>query len=304
MGRFSYRHSGCDVVSDLELPEWRAFARDDASAPEEADIRIALGETLPPADVDSDPAIAADHVRFAIEGAGEWDIAGGSDIAIRPLAAADPAALRLYTLGTAWGVLGYQRGWAMLHASAVMGPRGAVLFCGPERAGKSTIAAAMAERGCPLVSDDLSRVVPGRADRPSAIYPSAVRHKLWSDAVDGLALSAREQSRDLVQEGKFHLPTSRHVALEHPVPLVGIYALRFGEALAIERETGGDAARMLLAETAYRPQIVERMGRLAEQGVYAARIAAGVPIYRLTRPRDLAQVGSVCDAVRAHMEAG
>ncbi|WP_233994302.1 hypothetical protein [Erythrobacter litoralis] len=292
-------------MSELELPEWQAFALAGADAAiDETDIAIRLGDTLEAAPVpDHLPEVEGDTVRFSVPDTGKWEVSAGNAIEVHPLAGADPIAVRLFTLGTAWGVTGYQRGWPMLHGSAVMGPKGAVLFCGRQGAGKSTLAAALAERGCPLVSDDLSRAVPGRADRPTMLYPSSVRHKLWEEAIAGLGMTGREKVRDHMQMEKFHIATERHVPLDQPVPLVAIYALRFGGEIAIEREMGGDAAHMLLAQTAYRPRFLEAMGRLTEQAVYAAQISASVPIHGLTRPRDFGQLDAVCDRILAHMES-
>lgn len=282
------------------MPEWRAFAA--AEAPVEPDIRIVLAEQLKVAPaLNHIPEVEGASVRFSVPETGSWQITGGREIAVEPRPDADDIAVRLFTLGTAWGVLGYQRDWAMLHGSAVMGPKGAVLFCGWQGAGKSTFAAALAERGFPLVSDDLSRVVPGRADRPTMLFPSSTRHKLWNDAIAGLGLTEREQVQDHLQTEKYHIATERHVPLEHPVPLVGIYSLIFDEGLAIERQSGGDAAKMLLAHTVYRPRFLEAMSKLAEQAVYAARIAASVPIYKFKRPRDLTQIGAACDQMITHL---
>jgi hypothetical protein len=302
MGPFRYRHSGLLVESGLELPEWHAFVAADAGEPD-VTIRIvdALGEAAPP---NHTPVMEGEALRFSVPEVGTWRISGGRLIEIEPYG--DPASIevRLFTLGSAWGTLGYQRGWAMLHGSAVLGPRGAVLFCGPQGAGKSTMAAALAQRGLPLVSDDLSRVEPGRADKPTRLWPSSTRHKLWAEAIEVLGLSARERVQDYFRADKFHLESSTSVPVDLPVPLVGIYALEFGETCAIERLRGGGAASSVLRETIYRPLFLEAMGRLAEQAVYAAQIAASVPVWRLTRPADLAQLSDVSARLIGHLAEG
>ena len=299
MPLYTYRHSGCLVLSELELPEWHAFAVEDS---DETDVAIrfaeALGEAAPP---DHVPVMEGEALRFAVPEVGTWRISGGRLIEVEPFGEPTAVELRLFTLGSAWGTLGYQRGWAMLHGSAVLGPKGAVLFCGPQGAGKSTMAAALAVRGLPLVSDDLSRVVPGRADRGTLIYPSSTRHKLWTEAIDTLELGGSALVQDYFRAEKFHLETRHVIVLDQPVPLVAVYALEFGERLASERLSGSGAATAVLKETIYRPLFLEAMGRLAEQAVYAARIAATVPIHRLTRPRDLAQLDRVCEHLLAAM---
>lgn len=296
---FLYRHSGCLVRSELELPEWHAFAVDDGSEPD-VSIRFAgePGDAAPP---NHSPVMDGDALRFSVPDVGTWRVSGGNEIAIQPCRDPTSIEVRLFTLGSAWGALGYQRGWPMLHGSAVLGPKGAVLFCGPQGAGKSTLAAALAQQGLPLVSDDLSRAEPGRADKATRLWPSSTRHKLWAEAIAALGLSGRERVQDYFRAEKFHLESSTSVPVELPVPLVGIYALEFGDSFAIERLRGGGAATSVLRETIYRPLFLEAMGRLPEQAVYAARIAASVPVWRLTRPADLAQLSDVSARLTDHL---
>ena len=138
MTRYSYRHSGCLVHSELELPEWHAFAVKDGAEPD-VTIRLAeeLGAAAPP---NHTPVMDDDALRFSVPDVGTWRISGGNEIAIQSYGDPSSIEVRLFTLGSAWGTLGYQRGWAMLHGSAVLGRQGAVLFCGPQGAGKSTLA--------------------------------------------------------------------------------------------------------------------------------------------------------------------
>lgn len=300
MGRFHYRHSGILVSSELALPEWHAFAVEgDEMGEPDAVIRFdeVLEQGSPP---DHAPVVDGDALRFTSKGVGTWRVRGGTEIAIHPLGDPNSIEVRLFTLGSAWGTLGYQRGWAMLHGSAVAGPEGAALFCGPQEAGKSTMAAGMVRQGYSLVGDDLSRVVPGRADRASELYPSSTRHKLWQEAIDALALSERDKVQDYFRADKYLLETDRSVLVGHPVPLGRIYMLEFGDSFKIEPVSGADAAKALLKETAYRPRFLEAMGKLPEQAVYAAQIAATADVYRLIRPRDLAQLDEVCERVTDH----
>ena len=70
-----------------------------------------------------------------------------------------PAVLEHRIVATAVPLLASEMGDAVLHASAVVGGDGAVLFCGPSGRGKSTLARAsglpvLAEDGAVLVSDE------------------------------------------------------------------------------------------------------------------------------------------------------
>jgi hypothetical protein len=86
-----------------------------------------------------------------------------------------------YFLGPILGLLLRMRGFTCLHASALAIGGRAVLFAGEEGAGKSTIAAALAQRGHAVISDDISAL----EERGSEILviPSFPCLSLWSDSV-------------------------------------------------------------------------------------------------------------------------
>ena len=123
-----YRHSGLTIASEIELPEWVNFACGLAGEP---DIEIVLSDgRSPPFPADGSTFVAGDAAGFRVAGVGGWQVEGGRRITLYPSLAADPAELRLFTLGSAWGLLGYQRRQAMWHGSAVEVGGRAVLFCG------------------------------------------------------------------------------------------------------------------------------------------------------------------------------
>ena len=288
-----YRHSGLLVGSQIELEAWEAFRIDDEGEP---DVTISLSdEPCPDCPTDGTAATDADSVRFTIEGVGGWQVQEGRRILLHPSLSADPRELQLFTLGSAWGLLGYQRGQAMWHGSAVeLGGR-CVLFCGEAGEGKSTMAAGMIASGAALVADDLSRASPGEG--ATLLYPSSSRLKLWREAIDHLGWQDRIIVRDWLRDDKFHCRVPAHHAGAGAMPLDAIVVLQSGNELALDRLTGGAALAAVLAGTIYRPEALGEMGLWAQQGAIAAQIAAQAPVYRLTRPRDLAALDENVNAV-------
>lgn len=288
---YRYRHSGLTVASDIALPEWAEFAEADTSAL--PDIRIVLSDE-PCADCPDCDFVAEDNgdVRFAMPGVGGWQVMAGSRIVLHPGLAAVPSEIRLFTLGTAWGALGYQRRHAMWHGSAVMTKAGrTTMFCGGAGEGKSTMAAAMLARGAVLVADDLSRVEPGKG-RP-LIHPSSTRIKLWRTAVDALGWQDRTLERDFMREDKFHCSVAHCAAGQAPIALDEIVVLVTGETIERTVLTGSEAVKAVIAGTVYRPELLDAMSLWAQQGAMAARIVAQCKVTRLTRPRDLARIDEV-----------
>ena len=288
---YYYRHSGLLVRSAIELPEWEAFAQGDPA--QDPDIVIAFGDALARTP-EQLPSGDRKGIHFSVAEVGRWSIARGESIVIEPIVGAPEAELRLFTLGSAWGAAGYQRGLAMLHGSSVRTGGKTLLFCGAQEAGKSTIAAALVERDGLLVADDLSRVDPPAADGGSArIWPSSSRMKLWDEAIDHLGWRGRVVQRDHFRTQKYHLAIDAPVSVE-PLPLDAIILLGWGEGLSLHRLAGGEAVREVLQASCYRPEMLDLMGRTAEQATMVSRIVAATPVYRLVRPRDFTRLDEVC----------
>ena len=279
-----YKHSGLVVSSDLDLPEWAAFA----CAPGKPDVRIVLSDDPCPDCPTEGCDIRGDALCFAVEGVGGWQVEGGHAIRLHPGLAAQPPELRLYTLGSAWAALGYQRGMAMWHASAVARNGYAVLLCGESGQGKSTLAAALVERGANLMSDDLARV--DLSDGQACVYPSATRLKLWSQAIAHLGWQDRIVQQDWYREDKFHCAAPGFKGDASPVRVAAIVSLEEGDSLECAQLTGAPAFETVLRQTLFRPEMVEALNGWGLQGAHVARIVSACPVYRLRRPRDLARL--------------
>jgi len=88
--------------------------------------------------------------------------------------------LATYLTGPILGFVLRRRGHVSLHASAVQVGNGAMMLVGPHGAGKSTIAAALAARGCALITDDVLHVRKTAAGWMAEPFASGL--KLWPDA--------------------------------------------------------------------------------------------------------------------------
>ena len=289
-----YAYSGVLVEADFVVPEWRAFACDDLNPPDIVLRQIAEISDAPPHNVPG--AWDGKSLSFSIEGEGSWAVSDGREIRVAP---ADPARMddaRLFTLGSAWGALGYQRGWTMLHGSAVNADGATGVFCGDADQGKSTLAASLVRRGAALVADDLSRVDIAEARTP-LIHPSAARIKLWDSAIAHLGWEGREMQQDHFRDRKFHVPLETGLAASGPLRIDAVFVLEWGDTLSCEALRGIEAVRALVRASMYRREFLELMGRLPDHVVACTRMASALPVYRLTRPRDLARIDAVCALV-------
>jgi hypothetical protein len=237
--------------------------------------------------------------RLEIAAAGRYLVRQGREVIVQPALGATSAEVHVFLLGTVFGLLCHQRGLFPLHASCVRIGGGAVAFCGSSGTGKSTLAASLVQRGHSLVADDVTAIDIGASSGPM-VLPSMPRMRLWRDSLEALAVPHETLQRDRIELEKYALPV-RGIGqfLAEPLPLRAIFLLRSENAPGLN-----GAARMpamesvaLLTGQIYRRRHAEAMGRKAELFQGVARIANTVPVRRLTRQLDLAQLDEVAAMV-------
>lgn len=131
--------------------------------------------------------------------------------------------LSLFIVSEPLGILLFQRGDILLHASAVKLPNGdGIVFMGEPGAGKSTTAAAFVKAGCNIISDDLVAI--RLIDEIPYLIPSFPQIKLWKKSVEGLGYSYDEVERIVEGANKFAYE-SKYNFDESKVLLKKIYIL-------------------------------------------------------------------------------
>lgn len=294
MAPWRYQYMGLSVVSDLEIPEWAAFAHPGAG--DAADVVIELAGS-PTRQVARAWQVAGDEYRLSLPEAGEYCVRAGRAISVSPVPGADWRAVRVFLLGSAWGALCYQRGLLVLHASAMCVGAGAVAFCAPQGQGKSSLAAWMAARGHPFVSDDLCRIALCEPDM-AVIYPATPRLKLWRETLDRLGWQGVELDHAPFGADKLQHPPAGVACA--PVALRAIYLLEWGES-SIIRLQGYAGLRRLVSAATYRPELLEPLGRLGAYWRQCLELTQRVPVWQLTRPRDFGKMDATVDALIEHI---
>ena len=176
---------------------------------------------------------------------------------------------------------------SVLHASAVEVDGRAVLVMGEAGAGKSTMTAALVNRGLPLVSEDVCAIdVDDRAF--ARVFRGGSRVKLWPESVMGLR--GRDDALPLLVPAsldwhKRFLDCSARMTAAESLPIAAIVTL--------ERTTDVDAPRftelrahdklLCLLANGYAARMVRPDDRADELSRVSA-LAQQVPLLRLTYP--------------------
>ena len=232
----------------------------------------------------------ADETRF-------WIASAGDAVWCAAPAHASLGDTSTYLTGPILALALRLRGVLALHASAVAVDGGAIAFAGPHRAGKSTIAAALAARGCPVVTDDLLHLRLESGRWMAEPYGGMLR--LWPDAA-ALVFKAPCTLPPITHGwDKRALATGAAVpAVERPVALRAIAVLSTADDTAADAiaPLSASSALVQLSANSASTHLLDGALRVQEFRALAALVRT-VPSVRVWRSSDTAHFDAFIDRV-------
>jgi len=231
----------------------------------------------------------ADQTRFLInrlasEVWAEWS---------SPLTMEDTAT---YLLGPVLGFVMLLRGIVCLHASAIAIGDKAIALLGPAGSGKSTTAAAFAERGYSVLAEDVV-TLDDRGDH-FLVRPGYPCIRLWPPAVKALYGSETHLPRLTPNWDKCYLDLSERFQ-EEPLPLAAIYHLgerHHDSAAPYLEELDRSEGLMALVANTYATKLMDKQMR-AREFELLTRVVGSVAVRRVTPHADPARITHLCNAI-------
>lgn len=244
--------------------------------------RGAVPEVLPGAQPRSFGLEAAgDTALLTVAGNARFLVRGGREIVVEALPGSTERNVRLFLLGSALGVLAYQRGLLPLHANAVVIDGAAYAFTGQSGAGKSTLAAHFAHAGHRVLCDDVC-VVSFDADGQPLAWPGLPRLKLWQDAADAFGHDTSALDRAVDGLEKFHVPLGG--IADAPIPLRRLYTLdRAAEGEGAIVSLAGGAAMTAVMANSYRGMYANILGVGQRHFAQCAALCGKIEVFAATR---------------------
>jgi hypothetical protein len=187
-----------------------------------------------------------------------------------------------------------QRGLLVLHANAVAAPGGAIVIGGESGAGKSTTLAALLDRGCRMLSDDVTALRPGGEPGSVEVVPGAAQTHLAQDAAGSLGYPVDPAQLQPWRRMKAAIPTWHGMA-SRAGRLRALYVLRRSAAddVVVTQVGGGDKFRVL-QECLYGPAFADDYPALFP---LMSTVVATTAFHRLDRPEQRWSVGEVAGAI-------
>lgn len=276
---------GLVVDSDTELPQMKTT---DAEAVDivirDGDVPGALDNTLHKSVIHE---VNESEFLFNVRNVARYYVRDGKEIIISRFPDSSENSVRLFLLGTSLGVLLHQRNLVPLHASAIVTPKGAVLFAGQSGMGKSTTAAAFAyKKGYQLLADDVS--VLQERDGEVVLVPGIPGQRLWADTLRKLEVSSDAGAFEAVRPDmeKYNVPMATRYYDAGPLRVASIYILHSTITDEIEiNDITGIAKFSTIINVIYRQRILDRMKRQSEIMQTLTTLASQVRLSNVVRPR-------------------
>ena len=219
-----------------------------------------------------------------IPAAGRFLVRSGREIVVDPAPSSDDDELSAWLLATAFTLLCHQRGITPLHASAIDTADGCAVFVGDSGDGKSTLIAALAQRGYRVVCDDVCFLQPG-PDGYVQVWPGLCRIRLWEDAKAALGYDSTGLKRETHGRNKYLIPVRPPENPTQPRRLHRVYELRSTDngANAVTRLRGAAAVEVLM-QNVFGRRGAEHMGYKPQAFFTCAAAAGEVEVFRFSRP--------------------
>lgn len=206
-------------------------------------------------------------------------------------------------IGSVLGCTLRLRGRICLHASVIAIGESAIAIIGIKGAGKSTTAAALTKRGCPILADDVA--VLADYQETFLVQPGYPRLRLWKPAVNALYGSEAGLPRVFNQIDKHFVELNQNGASAwrfhpEPLPLAAIYILgnRQPELAAPTIEPISPRTGLMHLMTHRYPQFLKLdRDRQAREFALLSRLAATVLIRQVHRPDNLEKLPQLCESI-------
>ena len=290
---YEYYLCGWRVGSDFLLPELAPWTGE--KRPWDITIRK---DTLPfrfrnPIKISPILHVTKDGAAMLIiENVATYLLTGGSDVIIDPHCPDDSPDIRVFLLGTIFGLICLRHGLFPLHASCVKINDRAIAFAGPSAAGKSTLAAALTQRGHALLADDVC-VIDTNAPGGPVVLPAFPRTKLWEDSAKAINVETGQLERNRPEQSKYHFRFAGEGNFTtSPVPLHTIYLLAEENPT---RPSGYSKRRgmksvLALSDLIYRYRTAYAWGMKAKLFKTASLIADKTNVEQMVRSLDFTQL--------------
>jgi hypothetical protein len=237
-----------------------------------------------------------DFVLFQIKNTATFCIQEGERIIVSPFFEGEIDKIRLFVLGTCFGVILMQKKILPLHGSAIVIDQKAYAIVGESGAGKSTLASTLLSRGYKLLSDDVIPVTINKDGVPFVI-PSYPQQKLWKDSIRMFGMNSTDFRPLFERETKYAIPVESQFCTT-PFPLVGVIELvkTVNDKSEVRQINNLEGLHTLFSHT-YRNLLISRLGLTEWHFHYLVSFIYKIKMIQIQRPAHINTTNYLADVI-------
>jgi hypothetical protein len=286
-----YHAFGLNIQSEIDLPELLTSESEATDglrlASCSADVDVRFGSV--PSQIEAQDSgicfqAAPSRMLINLPDVARFDIRDGREIVIDRADGVCDSTLRLFVLGYCMGALLHQRQKLVLHAAVVARDDHCLAFAGVSSAGKSTLAAALIQRGYNLVADEIGVIDVGPDKMPRVLpgYPALL---LWKRSLKKLNLDIEPMGPVRPEIEKFVVPVHGSF-LDTPQRLTHLYVLNSWNQEDVELKAAEGFGRFnAFLNHTYRERYLKGMGLARNRQQQVAAVVPHVKVQHLSWPQ-------------------
>jgi hypothetical protein len=299
----TYKAFGLNISSEISLPELEQIQLNGRGL----DVMIIKEDLVKTWSLLSEPNksfyVEKEFCMFEIPQVAIFKIKSGNCILVSPFHGASESQIRLYILGTCFGVLLMQRKTLPIHGSAVVIDGKAYGIVGESGVGKSTLASAFIKRGYQLLSDDVIAVSLSEGNTP-IVTPSYPQQKLWQESLEYFGMESEHFLPIYDRETKFFIPIKEQF-LNKPIPFAGVIELNISNEKNIEITSINRLGRFpVLFRNTYRNFIITRAGLMQWHFDFSANLINKLDFFQIHRPKSRFTAHELVDLILVNVKRG
>jgi len=290
-----YTIFGLNVASEVICPELHTI-----NALDQPEVSIKYGSLahipFPEPNRSKNHLINNHQLLINISGVAKYLVTKGEQVIVDPDHKASDQEVRLFLLGSTMGAILHQRGYLAIHGNGIVINGECIIFAGHSGKGKSTLAAAFAQKGFQLLCDDLCAIK--ITDKGEAFVQPGFPHiKLWPESLKQLKEQPTNLTRVRPDEDKYIVPMDTKYC-EQAVPLKKIYTLHFHDKDSIDFQKLNALDTLLaLNNYTYKQRMLKTINPTKEHYALYMKLAKTTLVSRVFRPKNITILNTLIDAI-------
>ena len=262
------------------------------------DVEISIGETSSNIKTNKigNFELADRYAFFSIDKVGKYEITNGNKITIEPNSNATLSEIKKFTLGSALGLILFQKNIIAIHGGAIVINNNAVIISGNIGAGKTTTIAKLLKKGYGFLSDDISSIIKDKNGNYN-VHNCIPQQKLCENTAKLLGYNPSKLYKIDELKNKYLSPNIKNF-ITTPKKLKSLFYLDISSSNEISyKEILGTSKFQLILNNIFRREYIPNNLIKPEYIKECLNLANNISIYKINRPKNKDSINEIISII-------